>query len=155
MIKRGQAAAGAAILLAIVAGLLIGFVILIPPPERATLLGTPSLTTAGVPAAVERLLLSASPGRIDYLTQTEIDHPLPVINVFTKSSAEVLATRNSLYAKKGLFSEEQGVFSFSLTDMAHTENILLSFTIDLSTSGEIRLSLNGEEVFRGTASKNF
>ncbi len=153
MVKRGQAAAGAAILLAIVAGLLIGFIILIPPPERAALLGTPSVTTTGTTAAGERHLLSASPGRIDYLTQTEIDHPLPAINVFTKSSAEVLATRNSLYAKKGLFSEESGTFSFSLSDVAHTENILLGFTSDASTSGEILLSLNGEEIFRGSASQ--
>lgn len=155
--KRGQAA-GAAILLAIIAGLLIAFLILIPPKERAELLGDDG-TTVSVSSrttstnSIEKNLLAVNPGKIDYLAQTDIEHPLPVVNIFTKTEAKILGEKNTAYAKKGIFSEETNDFSFTVPDLTHTENIMLTFGTE-SVQGSIAFILNGEEIFRGEVPSN-
>lgn len=154
--KKGQAA-GAAVLLAIIAGFIIMFVVLMPPADRAELLGDGdkdnTTTSSGSSSSddiedkvVDETLLSANPGRIDYLAQREIEHPLPVINIFTKKEAEVLAEKSRVYTKKSVFSEESGSLSFSISDLAHTENIILSLNV-LEGNGRLSVSLNGEEVY--------
>ena len=128
--KRGQSAAGAAVLIAIIAVLIVGFIILIPPQERAKLLedGTTNDTTT-VPGAVEKNLLTVSPGRIDYLTEKEVEHPIPVVNIYARTEAKILAQKNVGYAKKGVFSEQTDVLTVVVPDLAHTENMLLSLDV--------------------------
>jgi hypothetical protein len=157
-IKRGQAAAGAAILLVVIAALLVGFIILIPPADRAELLGedinggtsTTSSSSSGDTdideAVAEVNLMTVSPGRIDYLAQKEMEHPLPVINIYTKSESKVLAEKNVAYTKKGAFSEEKSTFKFTIPDLKHTENFLLSFKAK-EVEGKVIISLNGEELY--------
>ncbi len=149
--KRGQAAAGAAVLLVIIAGLLVGFVILLPPGERAELLDEnldeDEPTTEEIEEAVtETNLLTVSPGRIDYLGQKEIEHPLPVVNIYTKTDSKVLAEKNVAYAKKGAFTEEQSTFKFIVPDLKNTENFLLSFK-SKTVKGKVVITLNGEELY--------
>lgn len=110
-LKRGQAAAGAAVLVAIILGLLLTFIVLIPPKERAELLGedkSSNLTGRGTlgDATVKENLLTLAPGRIDFLGQREIEHPLPVVNIYTRTESKILAERNVAIAKRGIFSEE-------------------------------------------------
>src|SRR3989344_6751564 len=95
--KRGQSAAGAAVLIAIIAVLIVGFVVLIPPQERAKLLNEGSNTSTIIPATIEKKLLAVSPGRIDYLAQKEIEHPIPVVNIYARTEAKVLAEKNVAY----------------------------------------------------------
>ncbi len=155
--KRGQAAAGAAILLAIIAAALILFVILIPPQERAELLG-PDGTSSGSRAgssgttASGIVLLTASPGKIDYFAENKIEHPLPSVNVYTQTESKVLAEKNTAYAKRGAFSEKNSIFPFVLPSVELTENVLLSFTV-VGSEGSIIITLNGEELFTGEVEK--
>lgn len=153
--KRGQAAAGAAILVVIIAGLLILFILFIPLEERAKLLGENLTVTETeddgeevIGQVTEKNLLTVSPGRIDYLPQDWIEHPLPVVNIFTRTEAKVLAEKNTAYAKKGVFSEETSTFRFEVADLATTENALLSFSTD-KIEGQLKIFLNGEELYRG------
>ncbi len=152
MRKRGQSAAGAAVFLAIVMALLIGFILFITPKERAELLGESNLSktvkssTATTTAEEVETMLSVSPGRIDFLGQKEVEHPLPVVTIYTKTESKLLAEKNSAYAKKGVFSEEQSKFRFSLTDLENTENMLFSFSV-LQAEGRLKITLNDEEVF--------
>lgn len=145
--KRGQSAAGAAVLIAIIAVLIVGFIILIPPKERAKLLEEKSAaSTPTAPGVAEKNLLKVSPGRIDYLAQKEIEHPLPVVNIYTQTEAKVLAEKNVAYAKKGLFSEKTDLLSFSIPDLKHTQDLLLSLEVK-EAEGRLIVSFNGEEVF--------
>ena len=154
--KRGQAA-GAAVFLAVVAGLLIGFIILIPPAERAELLGEDidvidnsdsSSSDDEIEEAVpEANLLTVSPGRIDYLSQKEIEHPLPVVNIYTKTESKILAQKNVAYAKNGAFSNEQGVFKFNVPDLDNTQDFLLNFKVN-EIKGDLTVDLNGESVYK-------
>ncbi|MEK6951307.1 MAG: hypothetical protein AABX13_06310 [Nanoarchaeota archaeon] len=151
MRKRGQSAAGAAVFLAIVMALLIGFILFIPPKERAELLGEQNLSKVvklpGAKVAEEvETLLSVSPGRIDFLGQKEVEHPLPVVTIYTKTESKVLAEKNMASARRGVFSEEQSKFSFSLPDLENTEKVLLSFSVR-QAKGRLKISLNDEEIF--------
>ncbi|MDP3990002.1 MAG: hypothetical protein Q8Q01_02240 [archaeon] len=142
--KRGQAA-GAAVLLALIAALLVMFVILLPPQERADLLGEGS-PGSGTGTVSERLLLQESPGRIDFIAQDEIEHPLPVVNVYTRTQTKSLAERNLATPKHGIFTDDQVSFEFRIPDVQNTENVLLSFRV-ASSDGRVMVILNGEEVF--------
>ncbi len=146
--KRGQqSAAGAAVLIAIIAALIVFFVIIIPPKERAKLLEEkPAVTLPTVPGVTEKNLLTVSPGRIDYLAQKEIEHPLPVANIYTLTEAKVLAEKNVAYAKKGVFSEKVDTLSFSVPDLKHTQDMLLSLEVE-KAEGRLIVAFNGEEVF--------
>lgn len=149
--KLGQSAAGAAVLLAVIAGMLIMFIVMIPPQERAELLGdkTSSSTSSGTTASTSTSnLLTVSPGKVDYLATKEIEHPLPVINVFTAVESKILAEKNLVYVKKGVFSGEDSTFKFSVDDLNNLEKAYLYFKIKES-KGRLMVSLNGEKIFDG------
>lgn len=153
MSKRGQAAAGAAVLVAIILGLLISFVVLVSPKERADLLGEPlSNTGSGTlnNAAVAENLLKVTPGRIDFLGLGEIEHPLPVINIYTRTESKILAERNVATAKRGVFNEEPDQFTFAIDDVANTGNLFLVFNMQ-TIEGKLIVLLNGEQVYNAEA----
>lgn len=157
MYKRGQGpATGTAVLLAIITALLVAFIILIPPAERAELLGDneTSISKETGYTVSEKNLLTVSPGRIDYLAQKEIEHPLPVVHIYTKTEAKVLAEKNIAYLKKSVFSEENSKFSFSIPDLENTKNVLLTFNV-LEAEAEERLviTFNDEEIFNAEVVK--
>jgi len=153
--KRAQSAAGAAVLVVIIAVLLIMFIAVMPPKERAELLGetsangstTGTSSSEGIEDAVpEKILLTTTPGRIDYLAQNEMEHPLPVINVYTRTDAQVLGEKKTVYAKKSSFSEEKSTLKFEIPDLTHSQNFLLNFAV-LEVKGRLVMMLNGEEIF--------
>ena len=148
--KRGQAA-GAAVLITVIAGLLIMFIILIPPQDRADLLGedTPgshSSTDEIEDALIEENLLIENPGRIDYLAQKELEHPLPVVNIYTKTESKVLAEKNVANTKEAVFTNEVANFNFNVPSLENSESFLLSFNIN-AAKGNLIISLNGEDIF--------
>ncbi|HLC71772.1 MAG TPA: hypothetical protein VJI32_07210 [Candidatus Nanoarchaeia archaeon] len=150
MNKRGQAAAGAAVLVAIILGVLVGFVILVSPAERADLLGEPIPNTTSraaiEEAAVAKNLLEVNPGKIDFLGLDKIEHPLPVINIYTRTESEVIAERNVASAKRGLFSEEPDQFTFTIDDLEHTQDLFFVFNVEI-LQGKLIILLNGEQIY--------
>ena len=79
------------------------------------------------PETVRKVLLKEKPGRIDYLATEVMEHPLPVINIYTRTEGRLLVEKPSAFAKKGVFSEQRGEFTFVIPDLEHTTNVLLSF----------------------------
>jgi hypothetical protein len=149
--KIGQSAAGAAVLLAVIAGMLIMFIVMIPPQERAELLGDKmsSSTSSGTTASTStNNLLTVSPGNVDYLATKEVEHPLPVINVFTEVESQILAEKNLVYVKQGVFSGESSTFKFSVDDLNNLEKAYLYFKVQ-NSKGRLVVSLNGEKIFDG------
>ncbi|MFH0701748.1 MAG: hypothetical protein V2A62_04895 [Candidatus Woesearchaeota archaeon] len=146
--KRGQSAAGAALFLAIVAGLLIMFIVLMPPQERAELLGDKSSSSSissSSGSGASNLLLT-SPGKIDYLARRDMEHPLPVVQVFTQAQSEILAEKSLIYARKNLFGHEESIFKFEVNDLVNTKEVMLNFKVK-EVSGRLNILLNGETVF--------
>jgi hypothetical protein len=148
--KRGQAA-GAAVLVAIIAAMILVFIVLVNPEERADILdgdtsgsGSGAEEIEGARARVN--LLTESPGRIDFLAHNEIEHPLPTVNIFTKTESEIIVEKNSVYSARSVFSEEKDNFKFNLDSLERTENILLAFGVR-EVQGRLIVTLNGESIF--------
>jgi len=150
--KKGQAA-GAAVLLAIIAGLIIMFIILIPPSEREELLGSGDspINRSDDDFVSAKVLLRENPGRLDFLDKKEVEHPLPIINVYTKEESKVIAQKNLARVSKKVFSEQISDFPFFIDDLEHVDNLLLSFTVNQESEGSIIIILNGDEIYHAPA----
>src|SRR3989344_9695344 len=97
--KKGQAAAAAA-LIAVIAGMIVLYIIFLQPEDRAELLGedtfTGSRSSSSSSSSRNITLLNESPGRIDFLSQKKIEHSLPTAHVFTHTAGSVLEEKDSL-----------------------------------------------------------
>ena len=152
MSNRAQAA-GAAVLVAIIAGMLILFIIVIPPTERAKILGEPvsgSDDGVSVPRDVVSNLLLQNPGRIDYLIQKDVEHPIPVVTIRTAEESSVIAEKSVVSSKRGLFSEKSSEFSFQVAAPSDVHNALLTFKVSEQV-GDVHVIFNDEEIYTGPA----
>ena len=147
--KRGQAAAAAA-LLAVIAGLIVLYIIFLQPEDRAELLGEDFRIRSGSTSlrgsGKNITLLNETPGRIDFLSQKKIDHGIPTTHLFTHTQGVVIEQLNSLSVRRSVFSSEDGSMEFSINDLANTENVLLSFVVT-QNKGQLLITVNDQEVF--------
>ena len=154
--KSAQAEVGAAFLLAVIAGAIIIFIVLMSPAERAELLGEKTSTTSSGITTTKTVLnlLTVSPGRIDFISQREIEHPLPAVNIFTRTEALSLAEKGRIYVKHSLFSEENSILRFTVEDLNQIKNVLLSLQ-PKNVEGNLIITLNGEEIFNSPLEEDF
>jgi len=152
--RKGQASAAAA-LIAIITVLIVLYILFIPPAERESLLEGEEVEEGEGVSAVEEneTLLLESPGRIDFLSQKTIDHAVPTIHIFTRTEGLILEEKASIYIKKSLFSSKQANVSFRVSDLANTENIVLSGAIN-EGQGRLVIRLNGNEIFNSEVRGN-
>lgn len=152
--RKGQASAAAA-LIAIITALIVLYILFIPPAERESLLeGEEGEVGEGVSVVEENeTLLLESPGRIDFLSQKTIDHAVPTLHIFTRTEGLILEEKASLYIKKSVFSSKQANVSFRISDLANTENIVLSGGIK-EGMGRLIIKLNGNEIFNSEVRGN-
>ncbi len=146
--KRGQAAA-AAVLLAIIAGLMIMFVILVSPDERAAILdgnGEASVEDSDS-SVMSEILLEEYPGKVEYLSLDEVEHSLASVRIYTETNSVEFKTKNSIYADNGLFSGDVGEMSFTISDLENTDDVLLNFNIDDCSEGNLKIIVNEEELY--------
>ncbi len=156
MFKKGQTASGAATLVALVAGMLILYILFLPADVRQDLLGeTGSISTSGGSSGstdygdvviYNETIMEESPGRIDYLKFSEYEHQLSAVNLYTVTEAETLFSEESLYIKNGIFDKLFRNLTFTIDDLENTENILLSFNLERA-KGRLSIYLNGEKIF--------
>ena len=156
MRRKAQASgAGAAILVAIIAALIVLYILFLPPEEREALLEGNG--TTGGPGGGESVvsgnatILLESPGRLDFLSQKEIEHTMPSVNLFTTTRAIVLESRQSIYVKNAWFDRSFYNITFPIEDLENTDNIQLVFNVK-QASGRLLITLNGNEVFSSEVS---
>ncbi|MCX8146942.1 MAG: hypothetical protein N3D84_00555 [Candidatus Woesearchaeota archaeon] len=156
--KRAQpSGAGAAVLITIIAALIVLYILLLPPESRERLLEGNESGEEGNETGLATgnlTLLIESPGRLDYLTQKEIEHTLPPINLFTRKKAVVLESRQSIYVKNAWFDRIFYNISFSIDDIKNTENVKLVFNVK-KASGRLILKLNGEEIYNSEITTSY
>jgi peptide deformylase len=63
----------------------------------------PTPAKKAVEPVAEKNLLKEAPGKIDFLAQRELEHPLPVATIFTETEAKVLAEK-PLVQREGCLS---------------------------------------------------
>ncbi len=156
--KNAQSAAGAAGLIALLAVFIVLYLLLLPPQERADLLGdqksgsssTGNSVNSNAPFTINKTSLSVQPGRIDYLKFNSYEHPLPAVNLYTTTGASVLTKEESLYVKNGVFDLLSRNITFKVKDMEYTDNILLSATTK-KAAGLLRIYLNSAMIYEGSA----
>ena len=143
--KKGQGAVGAAILVAIIAILIVLYVLFLPPGEREELFEEYGEDLAS--EIKENItLLDKSPGRLDYLAQTEIEHSLPSVNLNIFTEAQIIKELDNLYVSKSLFGEKKANVSFELTNPQDVEELMLNFIVK-KADGRLIINLNGYEIY--------
>ncbi|NOZ81373.1 MAG: hypothetical protein GXP63_06915, partial [DPANN group archaeon] len=149
--KKGQDGGGAAALVAIIALLIVLYVLFLPPDIRQDLLDDRGSGGSTYLANKEAVLLSESPGRLDFLSFKEYEHDISPIYLLKTSQSAILKTWNSFTVRSGVFDKKFYATRFSIGDLEHTNNILLSFIVRES-QGDLIIKLNGEQIYDGKIS---
>lgn len=154
--KKAQYGAGsAATLVILIAGLIVLYLLFLPPSEREELLGDQYVGLNGYTTADGEVLeiyefnetaLSTSPGRIDYLQETEYEHLLSAVNLYTTTEGSYLLQEDALYVKNGIFDQLFRDIEFTIEDPENTDNVFLSFNVQMA-SGRLVILLNGEIIY--------
>jgi len=149
MRKGQESAAGAAILVAIIAAMILFYLLFLPPGERIELLegsgGLGDPGSGGPGGLLRGVLLSQNPGRLFPPAPNEVVHTIPSFTIFTQTNAMEIKRKSSLLVKNGVFSDSTPFIDF-IFDRTTTKNIMLSFNAKKS-SGNLIIRLNGEELF--------
>ena len=152
--KKGQEGSGtkAAALVAIIMGLVLLYILFLPPAERNKLLGNEtneSVTTNSTNATEAQkntTLLLEHPGILEYLSATEYEKVIPPLSLYTKTEATTLQSAEAITIKNNWFSQQAYNLTFSLSDLRYANNIILSFNVD-NAQGNMIISVNGGEVY--------
>ncbi len=145
--KKAQSGTGAAVLIAIIAALIVVYILFLPPASRESLLQGGPVEIPGVPGVASgQPLLLATPGRLEYLPQKEIEHAIPSITLYSTTNAVTFKSISTLYAKNAWFDKVVGTLSFSIGDLPNTDKVYLSFNVKSGT-GRLIILLNRQEVF--------
>jgi hypothetical protein len=156
--RKGQAmtntgAGGAAFLVLIVTLIIIFYILFLPPEDRDALLndgyvpGTPDSNSGGYTHLLGSTPLQEQVGKIDYVSQSSIEHPLSSFTIYTKTDANLIQQVSSLYVKNSAFDKQGKEVSFTI-DRYATENVFLSFNV-YRPAGTLRIYLNGLQLFEG------
>lgn len=139
----------AAVLVAIIAGLIIIYFIFLPANERENLLEGKNNTKSGSTASEDKiLLLQEFPGRIDYVQKAD-DKAISNVYLFESTNAEEIETINPFYVHNGVMDKKTYTFEFSI-EPETTSNVLLSFKAK-KHNGMLAIKLNGETIFENEA----
>ena len=149
-----KAQVNAAVLVAIIAGLIILYVLFLPAEETEKFLEEDfqeDENDEGDDEEEERVLLEESPGTLPYIKENEMEHIIPPMNLFISTSSEVIKDVNAIYIKNGMFDKKSKIVQFAVPD--NSENLILSFDVAQS-EGMLEVKLNGYELFNGQVSGN-
>jgi len=147
-----KAQGSAATVVGIIALLLVFYILFIPPEEREALLyGTDENGTYGsvsVGKASNRTLLLATPGKLDFVQDEEIDHTIPNVVLSEQRSAQVLSDAPPFVLRRNWLENKQQTITFGIQDTDKTDNVLLVFEAPVRT-GVVSVDLNGNNVYEG------
>jgi hypothetical protein len=147
-------ASQASILVLIIMIGIILYVLLLPGPIRDDLLNGDNSSDSGTGTSSSSNLtvfVNEHPGTIDVITQRDYTHDIPSFSLLKPTNAVELKKSNPFYVKSALFSKKIKTVPFEIKDLAHTDNVLLSFDVT-GHQGVLFITLNGNVVFEGEIS---
>jgi hypothetical protein len=155
--KRGQvptAAIEISVLVVLIGLFMIGYIIMLPPEERASLLDEDG-TTAGTDDEVvgASTLLSESPGVVTTAKSSSADRKLGPIRLYstTEQNTETLAT--SLTVSRSVIQNNYKTITFDVDNLNELESLALLFFISES-KGDMIIELNENLVYEGVITSN-
>ncbi len=150
--KKGQSGMNAAMLVAILAALIVIYIIFLPSDERQDLIGENDTDRDGDGSVDKEILIEDKEIIMEVIGEDEIEHDLPSVSLFSRTEASVLKQENSIYVKNGLFDQEPRSIEFNIEDADNTKNMLISFDAKKS-KGRLMMSLNGYEIYNNEIDK--
>lgn len=146
-IKNKQGDMNAAILVALIAGLIVIYILFLPSVDREELLEGEGSRSGSIDDK-DRVLLREPVGHLSVGRGLEERKDIPNVFLFETTNAKVLSTINPFVAEKGWFNEQGKTASFKLDDLPNTDNVYLSFTVN-DAQGILIILLNGNPIFEG------
>jgi len=145
MYKKGQI--NAAVLVAIIAGLIIIYILFLPTEDRLDLLGENESGSSGSGVSVkgESILLLEHPGRLDTVKKID-DRLIPNIYLVEAVNAKEIDRINPFSVRNGWFDKKERSVRFRLDDLEDTDNVLLSFSLK-KNQGILTIKLNDEVIY--------
>ena len=145
--RKAQGGINAAVLVAVIAGLIILYILFLPEEERKALLED-ELDDDGFKKSSkddEDILLREFPGRLSTV-EGVLDKTIPNVFLFERTDAKELESLNPFIVRNGWFDEKKRVISFTIDDLENTDNVLLSLKAK-KHEGILTIKLNNEVIY--------
>lgn len=143
--RSSQGGLNAAILVAIIAGLIILYIVFLPTAEREKIIGEQKEGGASTEEK-SNILLKASPGLLSASKGLEDEKSIPNIFLVETTNAKELEKINPFIVRSGWFDKKEKKIDFALDEPENTDNVVLSFTAKKRT-GILAIKLNGVIIF--------
>ena len=140
----------AAVLVAIIAGLIILYIIFLPTAQKEKILENKT-STGTTPESSSNVLLSVNPGSLSITKGLEQEKTIPDAYLIETTAAQELKTINPFIIRNGWFDKRTNKFEFSLDDPENTDNVMLSFTAK-KHQGILTIKLNNQVIFENELS---
>lgn len=145
MQKKAQAGMNAAILVAIIAGLIILYIVFLPTAEREKLIGEEREKATAVEEK-SNILLKVFPGALSTTKGLEEEKNIPNIFLVETTNAKELEKINPFIVRSGWFDKKTKIINFGLDDPDNTDNVVVSSTAK-KRNGILTIKLNGVVIF--------
>ena len=133
----------AAVLVAIIAGLIIIYMMFLPVEDRREMLKETKKGTATSDDNI--VLLEEGVGRLDPSERIS-DRDIPNVYLFESTNSKELATINPIYVRNGVLDKKTKTASFAVDDLDKTENVVLTFTAP-KRKGILTIELNDNIIY--------
>lgn len=142
--NKGQSGMNAAVLIAIILGLIVLYVVFLPTADREKLLFNKS-TSEREAEESENLLLREFPNRLEDIDDIDTKD-IPNIFLFQKEESKELESINPFSIRNGVFDKKDKTISFGIEDIDNTDNVILTFATE-KRKGTLIISLNDEVIY--------
>jgi len=143
--KRGQSGVNAAILVAIITGIIILYMIFISPEHREEILDEDGGNGGPTSSKDNITLLSETIGTLELISRLD-DRDIPNIYLIETVNSKVLDTINPVYVRNGWFDKKIKVVNFYIDDLENTDNVVLTFSAP-KRKGVLTIALNNYMIF--------
>jgi len=146
-VRKAQGGVNAAILVAIIAGLIMLYIIFLPEDEREALLENKTINSAGEVVGRDDIivLLREFPGHLNDVDEIE-DVQIPNMFLYEATNAEELEKISPFIVRNGWFDKKSRDVRFSIEDPDNTDNTILVFNARKHT-GTLAITLNGNTLY--------
>ena len=146
MRRKGQAG-GAAGLVAIIAFLIVLYVMIIPADVRNELInGTSSASSQKQSSLSESVLVFEHPGTLDPITLKNREKVLDSFNLRADKGSIVLKSTETIHIENGWLRRNPYNLSFRVIDLDNTDSYVLAFDV-VNSYGRVIATLNGKEIY--------
>ena len=144
--RKAQGGMSAAILVAIIAAVIVLYILFLPSEERMDLLNiTEEKENGGEDEISENVLLLEYPREMVHFGEKIIEHNIDSVNLYIKKEDSVLKQVDSAYIKNGWFDKKTKDIDFKV-ELDKIDKIIISFNVK-KHNGILTIKLNGNEIY--------